>query len=140
LSNSHISIAGSWIESVVLVAITTAFVGCGHSDNGTVTGTVLTKDGKPLANARVIARSSESGKAAYGTTNMSGEFKLGLKQEGDGLPAGEYQLSVFEDRGDSDNKRPPQIAPKYSNAATSGLSVKIEDGKSERLELKLDPR
>src|SRR4051812_48757359 len=98
-----------------------AFVGCKHSEKGFVTGTLLHKDGKPLAGARVIARPTNSGKAAYGTADANGYFELGGEQKGDGIAPGEYQLSITEDPGvDSDHRSPPTIAPKYNNATSSG--------------------
>lgn len=114
-------------------------VGCNRSDRCSVSGTLLHADGTPLVGARVIARSGD-GKYAYGMTDSVGLFKLGIDKPGDGVPPGEYQLSISEDRGDADNRRRPTIAEKYENAKTSGLSINAEAGGSENREFKLDSR
>ena len=113
-------------------------LGCGGSDRATATGTVKLKSGQPLVGARVIARAGASGKSAYGTTNQEGEFELGMAQVGDGLPPGDYTVTVVEDRG-FDSPTPRLIADKYSRTETSGLTLSVKPGESAEIDLTLDP-
>jgi hypothetical protein len=125
-------------SKIVLVALLLAMVGCGGADTGRVSGTVLKQDGSPLVAARVIARSADSGKSAYGTTDSEGRFELG-EENGEGIPAGDYDVVVLEDRGDPDSRRPPTIAAKYREPAKSGLRIRVAPGESQQLNLTLDP-
>jgi len=115
-------------------------VGCGRtSDRGFVSGTIQTHNGTPLKAASVIAVSSETGKSAYGTTDQSGHFELGVASKGNGIAHGDYNVGVVEDRGDPDNRRPPTIAAKYRDPASSGIKLNVTAGESKELNLKLDP-
>jgi hypothetical protein len=116
------------------------FTGCGGADKAAVSGTLLHQDGTPVIGARVLARSNETGKSAYGQTNASGYYELGGSEPGDGIPPGEYYVTIVEDLGDEDNRRPPTISNKYRNPATSGLSLTVMAGEHVVLDAKLDGR
>lgn len=103
-------------------------------------GTLLHKDGTPLVGARVMARSNETGKSAYGQTNAKGYFELGGSEQGDGIPPGDYYVTIVEDFGDADNPRKPTISNKYRNPATSGLNLSLKAGENTVLDAKLDGR
>jgi hypothetical protein len=122
-----------WSAALLLVT------GCGAADHGRVRGTVIRKDGTPLAGARVVARSVETGKSAYGTTDSDGRFELRGGAEEDGIPGGDYHVIVLEDRGDPDQRKRPTIGAKYRDSATSGLIVSVEPGDSKEFNLTLDP-
>jgi hypothetical protein len=111
-----------------------AFVGCGKSDRGSVSGKLLHKDGSPVTMARVVAHSKDTGATAYGTTDKDGYFMIS-----DGLAPGDYDVNILEDRGDPDNRRPAKIASKYRDPARSGLSVNIQAGNTAKLSLTLEP-
>ena len=113
--------------------------GCGNPERATVSGTLLRKDGTPLAGARVIARSNETGKAGYGQTDGHGRFELGVAEESDGIPPGDYYVVIVEDRGDEHNRRPPTIAAKYRNPSTSGLALTVKAGENAELNATLEP-
>jgi hypothetical protein len=116
------------------------FAGCsGHADRGHVSGTLQKHDGGPLKRATVIATASDTGKSAHGMTDDAGHFELGIAQSGDGVPAGNYNVRIVEDRGDQDNRRPATIASKYGDPATSGIKLTVNAGESKELDLKLDP-
>jgi hypothetical protein len=113
--------------------------GCGDADRATVTGTLTRHDGTPLAGARVVARSNETGKASYARTDEQGRFALGGEQEGDGIPPGEYYVLIVENRGEGANRRPPSISLKYRDPSASRLTFKVDPGGQTELNLKLDP-
>jgi hypothetical protein len=116
-----------------------AVAGCGGTDQGTIRGRLLHKDGTPLAGARVVVRSGETGQSAHATTDANGEFQIGLAAADDGVTPGNYDLTIVENRGDIDHRRPPTIATKYKDPARSGLSVSVQPGESKELQLTLDP-
>jgi hypothetical protein len=112
--------------------------GCGGSEQAAVSGTLLRPGGAPLVGARVVATSKETGKSVYGTTDDAGRFELGVVENGDGIPPGNYDVIIIENRGDPDNRRPPAIAAKYGDARTSGLQLSAQAGETEQLNITLD--
>ena len=123
----------------LLIAVAVGVIGCGETDRGRVTGTLQRADGQPLVGARVIARSADGAVSASGHTDSAGRFQLGMAEHGDGVPPGEYELTIVEDRGDRDHRKPPTIASKYRDPATSDLRVTVESGEEAVIEAKLDP-
>jgi hypothetical protein len=111
-----------------------AFTGCGKSDRGSVSGKLVHKDGSPVAMARVVAHSKDTGATAYGTTDKDGYFRIS-----DGLAPGDYDVNILEDRGGPDDRRPATIGSKYRDPAKSGLSVSVQGGRDATLNLSLDP-
>jgi len=114
---------------VAVFLVVGVFVGCGGSDRATVSGTLLHQDGTPLVGARVIAQ-----------TNGKGYFELGGAKEGDGIPPGDYYVTIVEDFGDENNPRPASISNKYRNPNTSGLGLSVKAGEEAVLDAKLDGR
>jgi hypothetical protein len=94
----------------------------------------------PLVGARVVARSGESGKSVYGTTDSEGRFTLRSDGADDGIPPGSYDISVLEDRGDPDSRSRPTIAAKYRDPTTSGLKVEVGVGESKEAIFTLDAK
>jgi hypothetical protein len=129
-----------WLTASFAVVSLLGMPGCSVSNGGKVSGTVKRKDGTSLVGARVVARSADTGKSAYGTTDSDGRFELGSAEHGDGVAAGDYDVIVLEDRGDPDTRRPPTIAVKYRDPATSGLNVTVRAGETQEMNLTLDPR
>jgi hypothetical protein len=124
---------------MLLTAVAAALSGCGEANRARVSGTLQRADGQPLVGARVIARSTDASVSASGYSDSQGQFELTTAEPGDGVPPGEYQLAVIEDRGDRDNRQPPTIAAKYRDQSTSGLRVSAATGEEVRTELRLDP-
>jgi hypothetical protein len=133
-------------EAVVIVssrlcwlAVLLPMAGCGEADTARVTGTVLRQDGTPVAGARVIARSDETGQTVYGQTDTNGHFELSTAQVGAGVPPASYTMTIAEDPGDREQRRAATIAAKYSNHSRSGLNFRVAAGERKRLDLRLDP-
>jgi hypothetical protein len=127
-----------WLLLTLIVG--SAIAGCGDSDRANVTGTLLRKDGAPLVGARVIARSPQTGESSYGITDSDGKFELGASAETRGIPPGDYELLIVEDRGDPDHRKPRSIAAKYRNSSTSGLKVNVKAGEQAEVNATLDPQ
>lgn len=60
---------------------------------GTVTGTVLDRQHRPMADALVVCTSQDTGKALKGTTDRDGHFSFS------GLPYATYEVEVFNAHG-----------------------------------------
>ena len=86
------------------VAAVVMFTGCGGGsvgpDTEPVSGTV-TMDGKPVEGAQVVFVPSGSGRAASGTTDASGRFKLTTFNPQDGAVVGSYAVTISKVEGGS---------------------------------------
>jgi len=80
--------------TLFLSVLAFTFTGCGYRRPAQVktTGTV-TLDGEPVAQASLMFI-PDSGRPASGTTNESGAFELSSYGGNDGLPAGNYRVTV----------------------------------------------
>ena len=80
--------------SLLLAVLAFTFTGCGYRRPARVktTGTV-TLDGEPVANAALMFI-PDSGRPASGNTNTNGEFQVSSFGGNDGLPAGNYRVTV----------------------------------------------
>jgi hypothetical protein len=86
---------------IVSVAALVLFGGCsGVQGPATepVTGTV-SMDGKPIEGAQVVFVPSGSGRAASGTTDASGKFKLTTFNPNDGAVVGKYSVTIAKVEG-----------------------------------------
>lgn len=107
-----------------------------------VTGVVLYQ-GRPVAGARATFMGLSSPRAAVGTTNDAGEFKLTTMTDGDGAVVGQHQVSVTsftqeaiaklsnaqqEALGRGQKVEGSALPTKYASFETSGLSATVEAG------------
>ncbi|MCC7476670.1 MAG: hypothetical protein IT425_14875, partial [Pirellulales bacterium] len=60
------------------------------------TGSVWFEDDHPVESGFVEFRSGQTGLSARAKLNSDGTFKLGTFTEGDGAPAGEYQVVIVQ--------------------------------------------
>jgi tetratricopeptide (TPR) repeat protein len=92
-------------------------------------------EGKPLANATVFLHPVGVKNPVYprprAVVQEDGSFALGTYRKDDGAPAGEYKVTVqwFGTRPGSSTPV-NLLPPKYGGADTSGLTVRIEEGKN----------
>lgn len=145
-----------------LLWICLAALGCGGSDRVAVypvRGQVLF-DGKPMAGGGSISfvpMAAQKGKAAGGTIEQDGTYKMSTYGDGDGAMAGQFRVvitqSVWDEpvnEGDSDatpgtvakpvetvppNERIPLI---YSDIQNSPLTVEVLPGDVNETEIKLE--
>lgn len=122
---------------VLSVLIASGASGCGDPDRAQVRGRVVRTDGTPVVGARVIFRSPETGKSANGLTDEDGAYSLGVMRKGDGIPSGEYVVTVVEDLGNWENPKPPTIHPNYRHPDRSQLTATLEPGTSLTYDLEL---
>ena len=76
--------------SILLCLFLWCLVGCGSGN--TVTGKVTFSDGEPLTVGRVMFTNDST--TAFGDINAKGEYRMGTKKAGDGVPAGTYQVYI----------------------------------------------
>jgi hypothetical protein len=112
----------------LLAGLILSLAGCG-GESAKVTGTVRRADGSPLPDVRVMARSAD-GKWYSGMTDAAGQYELGSTESGRGVPPGDYQASLVEDRGGMDSMKPPQFPARYGNPSESLLSFSVAAGES----------
>jgi hypothetical protein len=112
--------------------------GCG-SQLPTVQG-LVTLDGEPLPNARVVFESPDR-PMAVATTDNQGRYDV-MTGTQRGMATGNYQvaISAYETRdGGSESPVPILSTPKrYNSAQTSGLSVEITPGRNSEVNFQLE--
>ena len=121
--------------------------GCGGAYDATAHG-IVTLDGKAVPRGMVSFHLVSGGPAAYATIGDDGRYVIRTGRE-EGLPAGEYQVSVTANeapaKAQSDKGGPPApgkaITPEwYRMKETSGLKFTVKPGKNEiNLELTNKP-
>ena len=142
-----------WFMTWMLIFSMATLVGCGPKrDISEVTGVVM-MDGKPMDLIH-IEFWSKNGPRSYGKTDADGKFVLKVddKTQQAGVIAGEQKVCLrdtwpikddYLDEGGawvdmSDGKR-SRIDTKYYDAVNSPMTVKVESGKKNYFELKVDP-
>lgn len=126
--------------AAALVLMALGMVGCGgegaarlpvHPVEG-----VVTRDGKPLANALVALhpKTPQAGHeiAPRAQTDESGQFKVTTYDTNDGAPEGEYAVTVqyyqLIQNGTSSEPGPNVLSPKIALPSTTDIVVKVASG------------
>jgi hypothetical protein len=129
-----------------LLFLLLAVGGCGPETSPTakVHGKV-TYQGKPVPNVSVTFTPA-TGRPAFGTTDANGEYKLSTFGEEDGAEPGMHTVTLAStaeipmpgtpEAAQAANQ-PPPFPPKYSDAATSGLSKEVKKGEDNEINLDL---
>lgn len=113
-------------------------IGC-NGDVAHVSGRVSRSDDAPLVGARVVARSDATGRSVEGLTDADGSYALTTVEIPNGMPAGEYKVTILESRGRADSMRPATIASKYGNGDQSGLAFAVTEGEKKVFDIVVDP-
>ncbi len=126
------------VYTVLLFSGTCLLVGCGKSGVPTypVSGQVVLKDGSTLPmGGRVVFELVDSDPLlqAKGYFESDGRFQLTTFENGDGAPAGEYQVMVVptvpDDKGSMSEREYLRamnpIDIRYKNASSSGLRFTV---------------
>ncbi|MGL6194173.1 MAG: hypothetical protein ACRC2T_05060 [Thermoguttaceae bacterium] len=122
----------------VVFCLVTLFLGC--SSKVPMSGKVLFSDNdEPLTVGTVCF---DNGKIqARGGIKPDGTYILGTDSEKDGIPRGSYKVCVMGAMEPSQqgpmSGYTPVISQKYTDLATSGLTVEV-DGKTKTFDFKVD--
>ncbi|MDR2644300.1 MAG: hypothetical protein LBC74_16080 [Planctomycetaceae bacterium] len=125
----------------ILFSMFCVFAGC--SRNFPISGNVtFYDDGSPLPAGMVIF--DDGVKQARSEIKPNGSFVMGFNKKSNGVPAGTYNVAIsgaVKLLPNPDNIYPPPsenlIDEKYSNTATSGLSI-VVDGSKKTFDIKVD--
>lgn len=143
VANLNLGRGASWKlagGSLLAGCIMAAIVGCGGGDGRLTVHPVegvITRDGKPLANALVALHakakpSSGESVAPNGQTDENGLFKLSTYDANDGAPEGEYAVTVQQYQpiktANGIEPGPNVLSPKLSQPSTTDITVKIVAG------------
>jgi len=128
-----------------VLSVTT--IGCGGPYNADVSGAV-TLDGNAVPRGTISFIPVGTGSSAYGRIDSSGNYVLRTGRE-EGLPAGEYAVSVVANELPDMSKVPEGTPPPpgkpitpawYRSQETSGLKFTVESGSNTiNLNLTSDP-
>lgn len=139
------------LRCLCVAACSAAAIGCGDSDFGQVTGTVI-YDNKPLAGASITFSPVGEGRPSTGLTGDDGRFELatpsGEKRTGAKIGAHRVSVTAIEiaaNQLQSNDSRlgsistiggpPPRskslIPERYNSGATSGLTYEVKSGRNE---------
>ena len=131
----------TFVRLAALALFTASTLGCGGSSLATVEGQVIGPDGAPVPGVLVIARSDETGSSRSGETGSDGRYMLGGSHSGGGVPAGNYSVTVLNERKglqDAPRASAAKVPAKYGSAETSGLRFSVQAGEAKEFDIKLD--
>jgi hypothetical protein len=130
--------------TLIAVGFLFCFVsGCGGTYDATAVGTV-TLDGKIVPRGTVSFAPIKGGPIANGLIGENGSYTAQTGREA-GLPAGEYQVTVFATELPAPERVKPGVPPPdgkpitpewYRSSKTSGLKYTVERGKN-KIDLEL---
>jgi len=132
----------SSLNRIILVALCVAIgltVGCGPGNKMKVSGTVtFSDDGSPLTAGTVVLESETT--RVMGELNDKGYFALGELVDGDGIPFGNYRVTIAGAREQLPSGFPGAyyIDPKYEQPNTSGLTFEAKKGGPKTFDIQVD--
>lgn len=130
-------VSRAWIVGAALMAAC-PFTGCKPKQPKAYPAIVkvMYPDKKPPVGAQVVLRSDEQNVSARGVVGADGSAPLSTYKDGDGAVLGHHEVLVAKPPLKGDPDKPyagPLIADRYSNFATSGLSVTVTDDASKNV-------
>jgi len=121
---------------VLLLAITLAGCGSGGPRTYRIPGKLVYDDGTPVTGASVVLQTTvkDQAIAARGMATPDGKFELTTFKEGDGVVAGEHQVSISPvPIAEGTKPLGPPIPSQYWDFATSQLTTSVTPQTSEIL-------
>ncbi|QDT52106.1 hypothetical protein Pan44_01150 [Caulifigura coniformis] len=125
---------------VVASLLSVALVGCGAEEDvrpalQPAQGT-LTINGKPAQGALVVLHPADGknfdsrGSRPQGAVGQDGAFKVTTYQDGDGAPAGDYNVAILW-FGKSGNASADLLAGAYARPEQTGIRITVAPGSTE---------
>jgi len=120
-----------WLMPVALL-VGLSLIGCGGESGPAgfpVTGIVEIEGGGTATQGEVVFTSPKF--SATGPIGADGKFKMGTTQAGDGVPPGNYQVTVMGTSTGDYTSRVRVIDEKYESQEKSGLKFTVESKPNE---------
>jgi hypothetical protein len=119
----------------LMISITLLTAGC--SRQVPLGGRITFEDnGEPLTEGTIAFVSGNN--QARSEIDKDGKYTLGFREEGDGLPKGEYKVYIQAVHIEiQTGTETPLIAAKYANPDTSGLTFTV-DGTTKTFDIKVE--
>jgi hypothetical protein len=120
---------------LVVSLLVLAAPGCSRSNGPApreivpVKGT-LTYHGRPVSEAQLTFRGDDPSEPAFAVTDSQGRFQCMTNDSGEGMPAGEYVVTIARPRGG--------IPERYADAELSPLKITVEEGAENDFPIVLD--
>jgi len=138
ISSFHSALAGLGFASLAVVS------GCGDDrpDLYPISGRV-TVDGTPARGAYVTLhpekRQPLGTPKPFGRADAAGQFELTTYSTADGVPAGDYRVTVvWPENPDARGPSPDRLSGHYANPSGTSLSVTIQEGMTELAPFRLE--
>ena len=122
----------------ILLLLVVSLVGCSRPGPA-VTGKVTFTDGSPLTVGEVLFDNGSI--LARATIQPDGSFSLGMVKDGEGVPVGQYKVSIFGALDFSKNPRWGDllIDQKHTSASTSGLMFDVKKEQKNVCDIVVEP-
>ena len=115
--------------------------GFGCNKNMQITGKVVfSDDGSPLDVGMILFESGAM--VSRSSLKEDGTFKLSSEKQNDGIPPGTYKVyftgAIKTEGGSMAPRIIPMLDPRYNSAATSDITITIDQSTKSPLEIKVD--
>jgi hypothetical protein len=90
----------------------------------------LTYRGRPVTEAQLTFRGDDPSEPAFAVTDFTGKFHCMTNDSSEGMPPGEYVVTISSPRGG--------IPEKYADADSSPLRITVEEGGENEFEIILE--
>lgn len=90
----------------------------------------LTYRGQPVTEAQLTFRGDDPSEPAFAVTDSHGKFRCMTNDSGEGMPPGEYVVTVSSPRGG--------IPGKYADSELSPLRITVEEGAENEFAIDLE--
>jgi hypothetical protein len=90
----------------------------------------LTYRGRPVPEAQLTFRGDDPSEPAFAVTDSNGRFRCMTNDSSDGMPPGEYVVTISSPRGG--------VPEKYTDAETSPLWITVEVGAENDFPIELE--
>jgi hypothetical protein len=141
-----------WMRCGILFALCLALTSCSQSKERPthiVLGR-LTFENKPMGKALISFYSidpNDRKEPSHATADEEGRYKMETYRKGDGVPAGDYIVTIFwpgpkpkkatTDPDDADSGAPDRLKYAYASATTSKLRATVKPGQDNEINFNL---
>jgi len=100
------------ISLIVLLVLTLVPVaGCGNGSNLVPISGTVSVDGKPVSNGKIVFHPVNGERSGSGPIRKDGSYVVSYLEMGDGLPPGQYKVSIVSDKNNGEPSAPVLVVP-----------------------------